>query len=148
MGFNAKIVGYQDAETMVTAMMSSENQQLLGVADFITYNKLDVPLRAHEWATFAKGYNGPKYAENRYDERLAEAYKKYSLGPLPGLVVRSAQVYLVYLGCNPGPVDGVLGNRTRSALNKFQVEHSLAVTDGVDESQLSALKREVDKLGP
>jgi hypothetical protein len=146
MGFNAKTVGYQDAEAMVTAMMSSENQQLLAMADFIKYNKLEDFLRAHEWSRFAKGYNGPNYAENNYDEQLAEAYKKYGLGHLPALIVRSAQVYLMYLGYKPGPVDGILGNSTRSAINKFQVEHKLPVTDDIAEEQLSALRSAVNQL--
>ena len=39
------------------------------------------PLRAARdlrWADFARRYNGPRYAENRYDEKMAEAYTRYA----------------------------------------------------------------------
>ncbi|MBI4593023.1 MAG: N-acetylmuramidase family protein, partial [Candidatus Rokubacteria bacterium] len=71
MGFNAEIAGYDDVEAMVTAMTASENQQLLGMAGEITHNGLDRALRAHDWAAFARGYNGSEYARNQYDTRLA-----------------------------------------------------------------------------
>jgi hypothetical protein len=45
---------------------------------FIKSNKLDTHLRKHDWARFARGYNGPGYAENKYDEKLARAYAKHS----------------------------------------------------------------------
>lgn len=35
-------------------------------------------LQRKDWAGFARGYNGPGYAKNRYDIKLANAYKKYS----------------------------------------------------------------------
>lgn len=34
---------------------------------------LDDVLAAGDWHAFARAYNGPRYAENRYAERLAEA---------------------------------------------------------------------------
>ena len=34
-------------------------------------------LQVKDWASFAAGYNGPAYAQNRYDVKLAEAYRKY-----------------------------------------------------------------------
>jgi hypothetical protein len=35
-------------------------------------------LQSHDWAAFAKGYNGPGYAKNAYDVKLAEAYERFS----------------------------------------------------------------------
>jgi hypothetical protein len=29
-----------------------------------------------DWAKFARGYNGPGYAQNAYDVKLAQAYEK------------------------------------------------------------------------
>ena len=146
MGFNAKIAGYADVEEMVTAMTVSENQQLLGMAGEIIHNQLDRALRAHDWSAFARGYNGPKYAKNSYDTRLAAAHQKYTLGPLTDLIVRAAQIYLTYLGFHPGPVDGVVGRFTRSALNEFQGQHGLPVTSDIDEEQLLTLAQEAGKL--
>ena len=146
MGFNAEIAGYANEEEMVTAMTVSENQQLLGMAGEITHNRLHLALQRHEWAAFARGYNGPAYAKNQYDTRLAAAYQKYLTGPLPGLLIRAGQIYLTYLGYHPGPVDGVMGRLTRSALNDFQRDHQLVATDGLDESVVSVLQQEVGKL--
>jgi hypothetical protein len=33
------------------------------------------------WAAFAKGYNGPGYAKNAYDVKLAQAYAKFEKEP-------------------------------------------------------------------
>ncbi len=33
-------------------------------------------LREHDWAGFAEGYNGSGYRKNRYDERLAEVWRR------------------------------------------------------------------------
>ncbi|MBI4793882.1 MAG: DUF3380 domain-containing protein [Deltaproteobacteria bacterium] len=146
MGFNAEISGYGNVEEMVAAMLISENHQLLGMAGETAHNRLDRALRAHDWAAFARGYNGPEYMKNSYDTRLAAAYQKYTMGPLPDLVVRAAQIYLMYLGFHPGSVDGLAGRFTRSALQEFQEQHGLPVTSNIDETTLLVLRQEVDKL--
>jgi hypothetical protein len=146
MGFNAEMAGYADVEEMVSAMTASEAQQLLGMVGEITHNKLDRPLRNHDWASFAHGYNGPAYAKNRYDSKLEDAYEKFSKGSLPDLVVRAAQLYLTYLGYKPGPVDGIMGQRTLASLNKLQTNHGLPVTENVDKDLLSIIKRQVEMI--
>ena len=78
MGFNHKAAGYDNVQAMVQAFMDDEEAQLLGAVNFIKANKLDDELRAHNWSGFARGYNGPGYAKNQYDVKLAEAFKKWS----------------------------------------------------------------------
>jgi N-acetylmuramidase/Putative peptidoglycan binding domain len=131
---------------MVTAMAVSENHQLLGLAGEITHTKLDRVLRRHDRATFARGYNGPADVRNSYDTRLAAAYQKFTLRALPDLFIRTAQLYLTYLGYHPGPIDGMLGRLTRSAVNEFQEQQRLPVTSDVTEEQLVLLKQAVEKL--
>lgn len=75
MGFNAEIAGWPDVEAMVAAMCGSEAEQLRGLIGEIVHNRLHWALRAHDWATFARGYNGPTYAKNQYDHRLACCYE-------------------------------------------------------------------------
>jgi hypothetical protein len=140
MGFNAEIAGYSDVEALVDAMIVSENEQLLAMAGEIIHNNLHQALSAHDWPAFARGYNGSEYAKNNYDTRLAAAYQKYTLGPLPDIDLRAAQIYLTYLGYQPGSIDGVPGRLTYSALNAFQQQNGLAVTNGIDEALLSILK--------
>jgi hypothetical protein len=36
-----------------------------------------IKLENLDWAKFARGYNGAGYKQNKYDEKLAAAYKKY-----------------------------------------------------------------------
>lgn len=78
MGFNHKFAGYSKVQEFVVDMKRTEGHQLMAFVEFIKSKKLDVPLKAKDWATFAKAYNGPKYAENKYDVRLAQAYKAFS----------------------------------------------------------------------
>ena len=119
MGFNHLSAGFQDVEEMVSCMMDSERAQLLAMMKFIKEEGLDSALRQKNWRDFAEKYNGRDYAKNKYDEKLASFHEKYSKGNLPDLDVRAAQLYLVYLGYDPGPVDGVMGTLTLSALNRF-----------------------------
>jgi hypothetical protein len=78
MGANYKACGFASVEDFVAAMERSEGDQLKAFAKFIRSTKLDGFLRSRNWASFAKGYNGPGYAQNQYDKKLAAAYGKHS----------------------------------------------------------------------
>jgi len=58
---------------------------------------------------------------------------------MPDLDLRAAQLYLTFGGFDPGPVDGVLGSRTRAALIDFQNQQGLPATGEVDDAVLAAL---------
>ena len=80
MGFNYAACGEESIESFVRSMCESEFKQLLLTANFIKKNsQMLQALRARDWAVFAKCYNGPAYAQNRYDVKLEAAYQKYSL---------------------------------------------------------------------
>src|SRR5262245_16198829 len=98
MGEHFAAVGFPDVETMVSAMCDSEDAQLNSVARFLITNRLVVSLQSHDWASFARGYNGPNFAINRYDVRLRGEYAKFSAGQMPDLAVRAAQLYLQIAG--------------------------------------------------
>lgn len=140
MGENFKAAGFPDVEPMVAAFVESENAQLAGMARFIASIGADKHLRAHNWPAFAAAYNGPAYAQNSYDERLRAAHQKYLTGALPDLDVRAIQAYLVYLDYNPGPVDGVVGRFTRSALRMFQERERLPVREAFDADMVRAVR--------
>lgn len=78
MGFNHKLAGYDTVEEMVEAFKDDEENHLNAAVTFIINAGLDDNLRAHDWIGFAKGYNGKNYHINKYDEKLAEAYAKWS----------------------------------------------------------------------
>lgn len=146
MGFNTEAAGYGSVEDMVAAMVASENSQVMAMALLIKHNNLDAALRGHDWVAFAKGYNGPDYARNRYDAKLSAAYDRYAAGQFPNLTVRSAQAYLTYLGYDPGPIDGTVGRLTLAAVGDFQKDNDLAITGNIDVELLSSLKGKVGAL--
>lgn len=141
LGTNFAAAGFADVETMVAAMSDSEDGQLGAVAGFLKTSKLDQAMRDHDWTAFARGYNGPQYAKNNYDTQLQDKYQKYAAGPTPDLDLRAAQLYLRFAGFDPGPVDGVMGGRTRAALTAFQTQQGLDATGAVDAAVLDALVR-------
>ena len=147
MGENFPLAGYSSVEDMVTAMCQSEDAQLSATASFLLSKNLHSPLRAHDWATFARVYNGPNYAINRYDIRLAAKYQKYSSGLLPDLHVRAAQLYLSYLGFHPGTVDGVAGPYTLSALSDFQRQNELTLNCLIDQDLVDQLQAALPPSG-
>lgn len=142
MGFNAAHAGFPDVEAMVTAMCDSEDAQFGGMMSFIQTNNLSKYLQQSDWANFALHYNGPSYQKNNYDTKLAKAPARFSVGPLPSLMVRAAQLYLTFLGYNPSGVDGWFGHNTQKALIKFQRDKGLEQSGLLDVAVFSALQRE------
>jgi hypothetical protein len=138
MGFNHKIAGFPSVTAMVDAMVQDENAQLLAVANFIKSTNLSGALQRQDWRAFAAGYNGPDFAKNQYDTRLAKAHAGYKKA-LPDLALRTAQAALTYVGCDPGPVDGVLGERTRRALKIYQQRIGITQTGALDAATYSQL---------
>lgn len=143
LGSNYGISGFQSVEAMVSAMTESEDAQLLAFTNYLQSRKLDQALRARDWQAFALKYNGPNYAKNKYDEKLSSNYKKYSTGNLPDLALRAAQLYLTYLGFEPGPIDGVAGSNTAAALSKFQASSGLNATGELNDETSARLKQAV-----
>lgn len=139
LGDNYASAGFTDVVAMVTAMVAAEDAQLGAVAGYINATSLGPSLTGHDWKSFARGYNGPNYAENSYDTKLASAYGRLAAGTSPDLTVRAAQVYLMYLGFDPGPKDGVAGNRTYAELNAFQKARGQAPSNVIDAATIAAL---------
>lgn len=139
MGNNAALVGFADVETMVRAMVASEDAQLAAMLGYCVKTGIDRALQARDWAKFAHGYNGPSYANNAYDTKLAQAFAQLTAHGTPDLGIRAAQVYLRYHGFDPGPVDGAMGDRTRNALKAFQHGAAIPETGLADDRTLAAL---------
>ena len=140
MGHHARELGFVSVDTMVAAMIDDEDAQLLTMARFIgDWKTCRQALIRHDWTAFARCYNGPAYANNRYDARLAQQFRRWAEGPLPDLRVRTAQVYLTYRGFEPGPSDGLIGRFTRQALAAFQEQQGLAVSGEPDDATMRHL---------
>ena len=77
MGFHHEKLGFPSVLDFSNAMNRSESDQFDIFLRFLHAEKMLDDLRQLKWANFARRYNGAKYAENRYDTRLASFYKKH-----------------------------------------------------------------------
>lgn len=81
MGFHWKSLGHATAHSFVQTIVASEAGHLDSLVGFIRANGLVGKLQsckpgdAVSCRPFVRGYNGPGYAQNRYDEKLAEAIR-------------------------------------------------------------------------
>lgn len=79
MGMHWGLLGFDSVQDFVATQMQDEGAQLRTLVRFIEKNDgMHKALIAHKWADFAKRYNGPGYAANLYDVKLARAYKRYA----------------------------------------------------------------------
>jgi hypothetical protein len=76
LGENFAVCGARDAFAFAWQEAQTEADQLAHFCAFVEGTGLAGALRRHDWAKFARGYNGTAYRENRYDERLAAAHRK------------------------------------------------------------------------
>lgn len=80
MGFNGvKVCGYPSAKAFYEDMLTGgEPAHLKAFVKFIKAdNNLLTALRTKNWASFARWYNGPNYAAQGYDKKLASAYQSF-----------------------------------------------------------------------
>ena len=85
LGSNFENAGYDDVESMIADYKKGEKRQLSSFVRLIKAWNLDDEIRDLQWATFARKYNGPNYAANNYDGKMAQAYAKYEPNPGQGL---------------------------------------------------------------
>lgn len=82
LGENFVAAGYDSPQQMVLAFVEGgESEHLAAMVRFIVHNKLDDELRTHNWAGFARGYNGAGYAKNGYHTKLAARYAWWAKRP-------------------------------------------------------------------
>jgi N-acetylmuramidase len=74
MGFNFPLCGYINVGSFYDAMCRSAAEQLAAFCEYIEHVGLADELRDRRWEAFARRYNGPLFARNKYQEKLATAY--------------------------------------------------------------------------
>lgn len=138
MGSHWRMLGYASAAAFADHMQTGFAGQVEAMVRFIVANKLDKALRGRDWQAFARGYNGPGFAKNKYDIKLARAYKAHTNAQADtgflkqgafGTAVRSLQEKLAVAGYDIA-IDGIFGRQTSNALKAFQKRHRLLV-DGI-----------------
>lgn len=83
LGSNHGAVGHPTIKGFVEAMNSGAGAHLDAFVGFVKTNRLDGALRRHDWAAFARGYNGPGYKANAYDTKLAAAHRRWQAKGAP-----------------------------------------------------------------
>lgn len=75
LGENYKRAGFADLQSFINAMYRDVDAHLTALCCYIlTDEKLLSAIRAHDWPTFARIYNGPGYRKNKYDDKLSAAF--------------------------------------------------------------------------
>ncbi|OZI23027.1 peptidoglycan-binding protein [Bordetella genomosp. 9] len=79
MGYHWQRLGYASIDDFVARMRRTEGDQLDAFVRYVQADAaLSKALAGRKWAAFARGYNGPAYARNLYDVKLARAYDRYA----------------------------------------------------------------------
>lgn len=146
MGDNYPACGFSDVDEFVDAMVAGEPEQLDAFVSFVRSVHLDDELARLDWAGFARGYNGPSYRQNRYDEKLAAAYQFHIAGgsrsanPLPVLSMGDEGDYVKTLQSALGiTADGDFGPATKVAVMAFQTKNQLTADGVVGKNTWAAL---------
>jgi len=166
MGIHWNWLGYASVDAMVDSARSGLRGQAELMLRFIDKSGLSEALQNGDWRAFARGYNGPAYASNRYDTKLARAHKAYtarfggtgtegrsSLRHQPvllrfgdrGELVAELQARLRQNGFFL-KADGDFGPVTRAAVLAFQKARNL-ITDGIAGPKTFAALMRVERGG-
>lgn len=148
--------GYDTPQGMWQAFMDDEEEHVEAMLRFILANGIDDDLRAERWAVVARVYNGPGYAANRYDVKMAAAFAKHqgredsdwspdrpdptalSISDVEAL--KTVQRRLIELGYpEVGKADGKWGTKTRAAILGFRADNDLPIVADIDTELMSAL---------
>lgn len=156
--FNA--VGYGSATEFIAAMSKSELAEYQSLLAFAVSRNLLDEIQRLDFAGFAFGYNGPGYAQFRYDEKMRAAYLRNggdgtklpsaSTAPAPPPYDPSAETYDLRatppLRPAPTATPAQLMRALTGAELKSIVKFGFATMDGFDQLA-TALNRRMPEFG-
>lgn len=77
LGSNHRACGFNTTQDFISYLKTGQEAH---VDTFLKFVSSDIrklkALKSKDWAMFARLYNGPAYAQNKYDAKLANAYNK------------------------------------------------------------------------
>lgn len=149
MGAHWQWLGYASVDALVEDARAGLGGQMQLMERFIEKSGLSDALRHKDWASFARGYNGPGFKKNAYDRKLAAAFDRLKSGDLypsdssaaqgdefqnlrlgmRGDAVLDLQRLLTAKG-HLNPQDGIFGVQTENAVKRFQKDAGLK-QDGI-----------------
>ncbi len=77
MGVHWRWLGYASIDAMVVSVRGGFEGQLELMCRFTQKSGLCDALKQCDWAGFARVYNGPGFKRNRYDEKMAKAFREF-----------------------------------------------------------------------
>lgn len=156
MGAHWLWLGFPNVQALVVEARSGAAGQIRLMVRYIDKAGLTAALNKQNWSVFARGYNGPGYARNGYDRKLAAAYRRRVSGTVPpvlkagsrGDFVKALQQQLAVLGYRLR-ADGIFGPATQAAVRRFQKERGLVVDGIAGLRTLEALNKAIapEKMG-
>ena len=149
MGAHWAWLGFGSVEALVTEARSGAEGQLRLMARYIEKGGLAPALSRRDWPAFARGYNGPGFARNAYDVKLASAHARFARLDWTagdrvlrrgdrGTDVAALQRLLAASGADLA-IDGMFGPLTQTALRAFQARRGLPATGIADAATMAAL---------
>jgi hypothetical protein len=77
LGENHAAAGFPDLQGFINAMYGDVDEHLRALVMFVRGNpRLHQALKARDWPVVAYHYNGPKFLENKWDSKMADAYAR------------------------------------------------------------------------
>lgn len=146
MGFNHRDAGFGTVRGMVRAMADSEQAHIEAFVSLVDRWGADSAIRAHDWLTFARGYNGSGQP-HVYARKIENAYRRRSGGQASPIVLRlgSRGAAVARLQRALGvPDDGAFGQVTDRAVRAFQMASGLTVDGIVGRKTWAALEAKRD----
>ena len=132
MGFNFDELGHPKLKTYAEAiaLTDTDEKQMDLFVRYIERNNLVDALRDKDWKKFARGYNGAGYRENKYDDKMRDAYHELKGREPKGKALKRGD-----RGCAVAKLqeflhiesDGIFGQDTEDAVRAYQRERGLDV---------------------
>lgn len=150
MGAHWKVLGFDDPQSLAEEARRSAAGQFMLVAHFLSNEGIDRLLPGRAFAAFARRYNGPAFARNGYDAKIAKAYaaaerQLASAPPFsaigPGARGETVKELQRGLGRHGFAIvaDGVFGSKTATALSAFRASKGLSASPLADPRTLDLL---------
>lgn len=156
MGAHWKMLGFSSVDELVTEARAGAAGQARLMAGYIEATGIDGALARRDWKAFARAYNGPGYARNAYDAKLASAWQRFNAS-----VGTNARVDILRYGSTGADVsvvqralglrghalvaDGIFGRATQRAVKDFQKHNGLTIDGVVGPATRRALETQVGK---